>query len=53
MKSIAAIKHFFESEPHGSRVSMDELKELSKEDRAELGQLACVELGEEWEEPTS
>lgn len=50
MKAIPAIKKFMEREPNGRKVSMDELKELSKEDRTELGKLACVELGEEFEE---
>lgn len=51
MKSIVAIKRYFESEPHGRKVSMDELKGFSKEERNEVGAMCCAELGEE-HEPT-
>lgn len=47
MKSIVAIKRFFEQD--GEKIDLTELKALSIEDREELGRLACVELGEEWE----
>jgi hypothetical protein len=50
MKSIKAIKTYFEAQPYGSRVGMDEIKQLTSEERAELGRLACAELGEEFEE---
>jgi hypothetical protein len=50
MKAIPALKKYFESEPHGRKLTMDELKEMDKAERRELGQLACVELGEEFEE---
>lgn len=50
MKPIAAIKRYFEADPNGRPVSMDELKALSKEERQELGRWACAELGEEFEE---
>ena len=49
MKAIPAIKKFFEADD-GAKVTMDELKALDKQERAELGRLACVELGEEFEE---
>jgi hypothetical protein len=45
MKNIPAIKQYFESGKHGRRVTMDELKALSKDERNELGALCCVELG--------
>jgi hypothetical protein len=45
MKAIAAIKEYFNPPP----VSMSELKELSKEERQELGRLACEQLGVEFE----
>jgi len=41
---VAAIKRFFEAEPHGRRVDLDELKALSVDDRHELGNLAKEEL---------
>jgi hypothetical protein len=53
MKSITAIKTYFESDPHGRKVTMDELKGLTPPERAELGRLACVELGEPFEESVS
>lgn len=50
MKAIPALKKFFDDGgPHGRKLTMEELKDLSKEDRQELGQLACIELGEEFE----
>ena len=49
MKSIPAIKKFFEAEPHGRPVSMQEMKDLTVQERAELGELACAELGQEFE----
>jgi hypothetical protein len=51
MTSVKAIKTYFESGPHGRKVTMDELRALSADDRHELGRLACVELGVEYEEP--
>jgi len=41
---VTAIKKFFETEPHGRRVALDELKALSVDDRYELGNLAKAEL---------
>lgn len=47
MKTVEALKAFFESDPHGRKVTMDELKALTKEERAELAQMAADELGVE------
>lgn len=47
MKALTAIKRYFEQEPHGRKVPMDELKSLSNEDRQELGAFAAKELGVE------
>lgn len=49
MKSIPAIKRYFEAEPNGRKITMDELKGLSADERQELGLLACTELGTEFE----
>ena len=49
MKPIKAIKQFFEDGPHGRRVTMDELKQLDKDERDELGRLACEAMGVEFE----
>lgn len=49
MKAIPAIKRFFEGGPHGRKVDMAELKELTHDERQELGRLCCEALGEEWE----
>lgn len=49
MKSVAAIKRYFEADPHGRKVTMDELRTLTPDERRELGSLACVELGVEFE----
>ena len=51
MTSIQAIKTFFEADG-GKRVTMDELKKVPKDDRAELAELAAVELGVELSKPT-
>ena len=48
MTSVVAIKKFFEEGKHGRKVTMQEMKALSTEDRTELGKLACIELGVEW-----
>lgn len=57
MKAVQAIKKFFErpdaftvSEEGGRKLTIPELKELSSEDKRELGQLAAAELGETFEE---
>lgn len=49
MKAVAAIKAYFEAEPHGRKISMDELRDLSKPERQELGEMCCEELGVEFE----
>ncbi len=49
MKAIAAIKAYFEADPHGREVSMSELKDLSKDERQELGEMCCEALGVEFE----
>jgi hypothetical protein len=48
MTRIKAIKTFFEADG-GKKVSMTEFKELTDEDKDELGKLACKELGVELE----
>lgn len=50
MKAVPAIKRFFESEPHGRKVEVSELRDLPKPDRQELGRLCAEALGEEFEE---
>jgi hypothetical protein len=47
MTNAQAIRKFFTTPPHNTVVPLDELKELGKEGRAELGALAAAELGEE------
>lgn len=49
MKPIVAIKRYMEADPHGRTVEMAELKELTTEERNELGELCCVELGQPFE----
>lgn len=49
MKTVQALKAYFESQPHGRRLGMEELKGLSKEDRHELAALACKEMDVEYE----
>lgn len=46
MKTVVALKTYFETDPHGRKLTMEELKALGKEERAELAALAAVELGE-------
>ena len=41
---IKALKTYFESGVTGKKVTLDELKALSKEDRAELTELAEAEV---------
>ncbi len=41
---IKALKRFFEEGLTGRKVTLDELKALSKEDRAELSSLAEAEV---------
>lgn len=47
LKKVEAIKRYFESDPHGRKVTMAELKDLDPEERHELAQAACDALGEE------
>lgn len=47
MKKVAALKAFFESDPHGRKLTMDELRALSTDERQELATLAAAELGVE------
>lgn len=44
LNNVGAIKRFFEAEPHGRRVTMEEMKALSSNSREELGVLAKKEL---------
>ena len=46
---VALIKRFFEAEPHGRKVTMQELKDLDTNDRQELGGMIADELGVELE----
>ena len=48
MKATRAIKLFFEQNG-GRKVTMAEFKSLTTEERAELGELCCIELGEPFE----
>jgi hypothetical protein len=41
------LKSYFEAEPHGRPVTLDEIRQLSPEDRHELARLAAQELGVE------
>lgn len=45
MKVVQALKAFFEAEPHGRKVTMDELKALDKPSRRDLAEMCCAELG--------
>lgn len=46
MTNTQAIKQFFE-QGGGRKVTLDELKKLSNDERAQLGALAAAELGVE------
>jgi hypothetical protein len=37
--NIKAIKTFFEADPNGRKVTMEEMKALSPDERAELGKM--------------
>lgn len=41
---VQAIKRFFEDGPSGRKVELIEMKNLSKEERAELGALCLIAL---------
>jgi len=45
VNKIKAIKTFFEAAPNGRRVTMEEMKALSPDDRAELGEMCIKALG--------
>ena len=47
MKTVECLKTYFETEPHGRKLTMDELKALSKEERAELAGMAADAMGVE------
>jgi hypothetical protein len=44
MKTVQALKAFFEPDPHGRKVTMEELKDLEKDARRELAAMACAEM---------
>lgn len=50
MTTIAAIKAFFEADG-GRKISMDEMRALTSDERAELGQLCAKALGVELDSP--
>jgi hypothetical protein len=50
MTRVKALREFFEQDG-GRRLTMEELKDLPKEDREELGNLAAEALGVEIEVP--
>jgi hypothetical protein len=47
MKTVECLKAYFEAEPNGRRLTMDELKALSKEDRHELAAMAAEAMNVE------
>jgi len=47
MQKIKAIKKFFEEGKYGRRVTMEEMKELTSEERTVLGGLCAEALGVE------
>lgn len=49
MSRLKAIRTFFESGENGRKLTMDELKALTPDDKKELGELAAAELGVELE----
>ena len=51
MTRVQAIKTFFESDG-GRKVTMDEIKALTPDDRAELATLAAEKLGATLDMPT-
>jgi len=46
--NIPAIKKYFESGEHGHKVEMDELKALTSDERAELGEMCREALENSW-----
>lgn len=47
LTTIQAIKRFFEAQPHGRTVTMDEFKALTKDERTALGMACGAALGVE------
>lgn len=47
LTNVQAIKRYFEADPRIGKLSLQELKRLGPEGRAELGALAAKELGAE------
>lgn len=47
MTKIEALRKFFQEGKHGRELKLQELKEVSKEDREELGELALKEFQDE------
>lgn len=45
MTPIQCLKAYFELDPHGRRVTMDEMKALTKEDRRELAEMCAAQMG--------
>jgi hypothetical protein len=45
MKVVQALKAYFEADPHGRKVTMDELKALDKPERRELAEMCAAQLG--------
>ena len=52
MKAVVAIRTYFADENGENKPTTSEVAELTKDERQELGKLACIELGEEFE-PTN
>jgi hypothetical protein len=44
MSNFEAMQKFFSAEPHGRKVTMEEAKKLSQEERQELGDLCRAAL---------
>lgn len=44
MTPIQCLKAYFEQQPHGRKVTMDEMKALTKEDRRELAEMCAVAM---------
>ena len=49
MKTVQAIKAYFEEGPQGRKVTMEELRALDKKERRELAEGACEAMGVELE----
>jgi hypothetical protein len=47
LKKIEAIKTYFEADPHGRKVTMDEMKALTSDERQELAEMCAAALGDE------